>query len=109
MASSFTSHQAGTALTDAATREVVKEEFAKGVACVVILQGPGEVPFVRVVAYQDDPRKMWDLLHQGFVEIKCFENFLTFFIGAKRVQRSSSARIFCGVGTEECTVRIDER
>lgn len=63
-AASLTSHKVEMdGLKTGAANNAV-EELARDVVCSLILQILREMPFSRVTAHQDDPRKIRELLHQ---------------------------------------------
>ena len=56
----------------ATSKKLLSEEAANDIACSVILQGLGEVPFAAVMQYQDDPQKMWNVLHERYAAVSSF-------------------------------------
>lgn len=54
----------GTTDQNATTADAQKELEAEDVACSVILRGLGQVPFASVMLYDEDPKKMWSVLHE---------------------------------------------
>lgn len=57
---------------ESGARNITEEELARYVACSLILQGLGDIPFSCVMVYRDDPRKFWKLLHQQYSKILTF-------------------------------------
>lgn len=64
--SSFAWDQYGTERIATTTGEVIDDKYAQDVVCSVFFHGPGEILFACVTAHQNDPRRMWEFLHQRY-------------------------------------------
>lgn len=65
-AACLTSHRVEMAIFETGAGDITEEELVRDLAWPFILQRHGEIPFLCVMAQQDDPQKMWELLLQRY-------------------------------------------
>lgn len=60
----FSSHQVQ--MSDEESSLASDSEYSRDIACSLVLQEIGQVLFTFVIQYQDDPLRMWRVLHARY-------------------------------------------